>query len=35
MPRDILERALAIADTESIRIIDVTGGSPELNPHLA
>jgi radical SAM/Cys-rich protein len=33
MPKKILRKALEIAKTESILTIDVTGGSPEMNPH--
>lgn len=34
MPCEILERALVVAGSNSIRVIDITGGCPELNPHL-
>jgi radical SAM/Cys-rich protein len=34
MPRATLEKCLAIAAGPSIATVDITGGAPELNPHL-
>ena len=34
MSREILERCLGIAKLKEISTIDITGGSPEMNPHL-
>lgn len=33
MDRDTMELALAVADRHGIRCFDLTGGSPEMNPH--
>jgi len=35
MSRDVLDRCLDIAQMKEISTIDITGGSPEMNPHLA
>jgi len=35
MPWPVLEKCLDIASDPSITAIDITGGAPELNPHLA
>ena len=34
MSRSVLERCLEIARTTMISVIDITGGSPEMNPEL-
>lgn len=33
MDRETMEVALAVAQRSSIRTLDLTGGSPEMNPH--
>jgi radical SAM/Cys-rich protein len=33
MPREVLEKCLAVIDEFSIPTVDITGGAPELNPH--
>ena len=33
MSKEILQRALEVAAAESFGVIDITGGSPEMNPH--
>lgn len=33
MPRDIVERLIALAADAQIETVDITGGAPEMNPH--
>jgi radical SAM/Cys-rich protein len=33
MTRETMEQCLAVLDRTAIRIVDITGGAPELNPH--
>ena len=34
MSRDVMDAALVVADTVRPALVDITGGAPELNPHL-
>ena len=34
MPREVMERCLAVLRAHPIPVIDITGGSPEMHPHM-